>query len=521
MIGNLPAGKVYVDAGASFSSSMSMPPIYDMWMHAWRAEYYDNAYDHSGAKTVNIVDSDTTAVTIDLQWTSFIAVATSPKPFSLTVDGSTTAAPKMFEWRQSETHSIGAPEYVDVPGEDPVRFFFKEWKNGGSRVQNYAVPAPKFCQAADSMVARFDNFKTIVVNTNPIPLPYRVDGEPYNAAHAFRWNPGGFHSLSVMDTVTVSGDPLRYVFREWRQGGDRNQVYVVPAPTAGHLSDSLVARFDRYAELDVQSKYGHPSGSGWHKMWTQISFSVEDSVIEYSDHTFKFLKPSGPAAKDSLLHLFDRWEGIEGYGCYSGNDNPAQFTIYGKTTEKAAWKNQFPLVVSSNDTAMGKASVQPSGLWQNEDSTVTLQAHPKTGYRFVRWEGSVTDTASLFNVKMDTSKKVYAVFEKLTGVADRPEPSPASEKPWTFKLHPNYPNPFNPGTMIRFDVPHAERVRVEVFSLIGKRVGIIADGEYGPGSYLVHWNGKDESGNPMGSGIYFCRMAAGDFVRILKMQLIR
>jgi flagellar hook assembly protein FlgD len=88
-------------------------------------------------------------------------------------------------------------------------------------------------------------------------------------------------------------------------------------------------------------------------------------------------------------------------------------------------------------------------------------------------------------------------------------------------LYPNYPTPFNPGTAIRFDVPEAERVRIEVFSLIGKRVAVLADGGFGPGTHAVRWDGKDEAGNPVGSGIYFCRMQAGDFVRILKMQLIR
>jgi hypothetical protein len=520
-IGGLPVGKVYVNAGASFSHSMYPPDAYDMWRNAWCDEYYDNAYDHSGAVLVDIVDSDTTSITIDLVWTSFISVGTSPKPFPLSVDGAPVTPPKLFEWRQGESHTLGVDEYADVSGEDPPRFFFKEWSNGGGRVQNYTVPAPLFCRAADSPVAYFDNYKTVVIATNPRSLPLSVDGAPYDAPHAFRWKPSGSHSIGVEDTVEVSGDPTRYVFREWRHGGSRIQDYTVPAPTAGHVVDSLVARFDRYSKLELNSKYGHPLGTGWHKTWAEVSFSVEDSVIEYSDHTFRFPKPSDPAEKDSLLHLFDGWEGLEGHLTYSGKDNPAKFTIYGKTVEKALWRDQYPLVVSSGDTSMGAVSATPPGLWHDRDSTVTLKAVPKTGHRFLRWEGSISDTVSLVNVKMDTSKKITAVFEEITGNAVRPAPVPSSGKPVAFRLYPNFPNPFNPETEIRFDVPVSERVRIEVFSLTGKRVAVLADCAYGPGTYQVRWKGTDVYGKPAGSGIYFCRMSAGGFMHVSKMHLIR
>jgi hypothetical protein len=422
LLKDISPGNYYVKGDASLSIPLPF----------WYPEYYDNSPNQSGATLVHVNASDTTRITITLDWPTVMVIVTNPKPFQISVDGSKYATPRTFGWRQSEIHSLGADEYVDIPG-DPIRYVFREWRHGGSRVQNYTVPAPKF-----------------------------------------------------------------------------NQV-----------TDTLVARFDYYSRLEVQSRYGHPQGSGWYKNWTEVMFSVEDSVIEYSDHSFKFPKPSDLSPKDSLLHLFNRWEGIEGHQAYSGKDNPARFTIYGNTVEKAVWKNQFPLVVSTNDTAMGKVSVQPPGLWQNEDSTVALRALPKTGYRFLRWEGSATDTASLVKVKMDTSKKVAAVFSKLTGVAGRPAPVPASDNPETFRLYPNYPNPFNPGTEIRFDMPVPERVRIEVYSLIGKRVAVLADGAYGPGTYLVRWNGMDASGRPLGSGIYFCRMAAGNFVRINKMQLIR
>jgi hypothetical protein len=325
----------------------------------------------------------------------------------------------------------------------------------------------------------------------------------------------------VTEDYTLSGDPGRYVFREWRHGGNRVQDYAVPAPIFAQSTDTLVARFDHYSSLEIRSRYGNPLGAGWYKTWAEVSFSVEDSVIEYSDASFQFLKASDTVAKDSLLHLFDKWEGLEGHLAYSGKNNPAKFTIYGNTVEKAVWRDQYPLAVSPNDTSMGKVSAAPPGLWHDRDSTVTLNAVPKTGHRFLRWEGSILDTVSLVNVKMDTSKKIKAVFEEITGSAVRPAPIPSSGKPGAFRLYPNFPNPFNPETEIRFDVPVSERVRIEVFSLTGKRVAVLADGAYGPGTYQVRWKGTDVYGKPAGSGIYFCRMSAGGFMHVSKMHLIR
>ena len=88
-------------------------------------------------------------------------------------------------------------------------------------------------------------------------------------------------------------------------------------------------------------------------------------------------------------------------------------------------------------------------------------------------------------------------------------------------LHQNVPNPFNPVTTIRFDLPWREQVRLVVFDVSGRLVRVLTDGAMEPGRKSVTWNGRDSQRNLVASGVYFYRLVAGDFVQTKKMVLLR
>jgi hypothetical protein len=101
-----------------------------------------------------------------------------------------------------------------------------------------------------------------------------------------------------------------------------------------------------------------------------------------------------------------------------------------------------------------------------------------------------------------------------------------SNIPNQFHLYHNYPNPFNPETTIRFDLPEVGYVKIAVHDITGKLVKVLASESKSAGSYSVNWDGRDTAGKLMPSGIYFCRMeaktAAGKmFVKSVKMGLVR
>ncbi|MCL4304343.1 T9SS type A sorting domain-containing protein [bacterium] len=98
---------------------------------------------------------------------------------------------------------------------------------------------------------------------------------------------------------------------------------------------------------------------------------------------------------------------------------------------------------------------------------------------------------------------------------DRPE------LPGGFSLRQNYPNPFNPETMIEFTVPHRSDVTLEVFDVLGRRVSHLISGYFEAGTHRIGWNGRNNSGVSVPSGIYFYRLTTPDYIQTRRMLLMR
>jgi hypothetical protein len=97
----------------------------------------------------------------------------------------------------------------------------------------------------------------------------------------------------------------------------------------------------------------------------------------------------------------------------------------------------------------------------------------------------------------------------------------APEVPNTFALHQNYPNPFNASTTIMYELPLLGHVRIEVYNILGQKVVTLADCVEPAGIHRVTWNGLDESGSTVPSGVYFYRMTTSDFSAKKKMILLK
>ena len=93
--------------------------------------------------------------------------------------------------------------------------------------------------------------------------------------------------------------------------------------------------------------------------------------------------------------------------------------------------------------------------------------------------------------------------------------------PTSYALNQNFPNPFNPSTEIRYQLPESGPVQLVVYDLLGQEVKVLADGAAEAGVHSVTWSGVDGMGRPVGSGIYLVRMKAGEFVQVRKMTLAR
>jgi hypothetical protein len=101
------------------------------------------------------------------------------------------------------------------------------------------------------------------------------------------------------------------------------------------------------------------------------------------------------------------------------------------------------------------------------------------------------------------------------------EEVPADEPIATFQLRQNYPNPFNPNTVIEFTIPYRCQVTVVVYNVLGQRVATVVDEPLAKGPYKCEWQGRDDAGARVATGIYFYRLYADDFTQTRKMLLLR
>jgi hypothetical protein len=93
--------------------------------------------------------------------------------------------------------------------------------------------------------------------------------------------------------------------------------------------------------------------------------------------------------------------------------------------------------------------------------------------------------------------------------------------PAAYELHSNYPNPFNPETNIQFTLPQSSNVKIDVYSVSGEFITSLVDNEFSIGTHSVQWNGKDNFGSNVSSGIYLYRMIANNFSETRSMLLLK
>lgn len=94
-------------------------------------------------------------------------------------------------------------------------------------------------------------------------------------------------------------------------------------------------------------------------------------------------------------------------------------------------------------------------------------------------------------------------------------------RPTSYALMQNAPNPFNPTTVIRYAVASKEALPTQLvlFNTLGQKVRTLVDAPQGAGFYSVGWDGRDEQGQPVSSGVYLYRLRSGTFVETEKMVL--
>lgn len=96
-----------------------------------------------------------------------------------------------------------------------------------------------------------------------------------------------------------------------------------------------------------------------------------------------------------------------------------------------------------------------------------------------------------------------------------------NDVPTEFELGANYPNPFNPTTTIQYALPEATSVTLEIFDAMGRRVATLVNSQLAAGRYEAQWNGRNDAGSTVSSGMYLYRLRAGNFVETRTMLFMK
>jgi hypothetical protein len=179
-----------------------------------------------------------------------------------------------------------------------------------------------------------------------------------------------------------------------------------------------------------------------------------------------------------------------------------------------------------NNLLNAKGGLTPLFLVREGNSAVTIANVIKGASSYASASGGGFLASLAFNcsspgptsvddiVLMDSEKRL-SVVDHATAVSENPA------MPRAYVLYPNYPNPFNPATTIRFDLPAASKVVLRVYDVAGREVATLANERMDAGQHAIVWNGQNKRGRAVASGVYFCRLEAGKFVATRKLVMLR
>ncbi len=222
----------------------------------------------------------------------------------------------------------------------------------------------------------------------------------------------------------------------------------------------------------------------------------------------------------------------------------ADFSDNGNGTGKFSWtpaSNQvgsFQVTFTANDNVSG-----------TDSETIQITVQEKSGIVHVGYNiyRSMTSNATNTGVRVgnvDAATLSFTepqpgagdFFYQVTAVYNRGESVPSNEAtvlvtgieehksetvPAAFALRQNYPNPFNPETRILYDLARSTRVRIEIFNLLGQKIRTLVDEEKPAGTFTVVWDGRDDNGAILPSGVYIYRLTTTEFKSSKKLLLLR
>lgn len=178
--------------------------------------------------------------------------------------------------------------------------------------------------------------------------------------------------------------------------------------------------------------------------------------------------------------------------------------------------------ISSNMVSIGYATSVDGISWTKWPENPILRTSPAWGMGYVTC--CVLEFDDYYHLwyasyKSNNYTEIGYMISKIG--TDVETAKTATQKPVGFKLEKNYPNPFNSETVITYKLPASEHVTLEILNIVGQKVRTLVDEHQSAGHYLMNWDGKNNEGQGVLSGIYIYKIIAGSFEEVKKMTVLR
>ncbi len=422
---------------------------------------------------------------------------------------------------------VSSPAVGDIDGDGSMEIVVADksgwvhaWRYNGRSVEGWPVNLRDDIVSSPALGDMDDNRNTleIVIGTEYGTIYVlksdgtTMDGWPVSVADDMTSSPaiGDINGDGSADVVVATGTGLGYtgLVYAFRSSG-RKIGTLWPVHTGGNISYSSPALGDLDGDGDLEVVVGScrdAAGTGGYLHAWDISGRLSDDGIVWGGFRHD---PRHTGVADDMI--------------------PPSFVI--AILQNPALRKHLNLYIISSEKLIADPKltmeVTPSGANEKIVRTVILNQFDVSSNIYyasftVEQDGMYNFTVSGTDASGNTGSSSKSISVKLRGQdSDFPSPVPAR-----FSLLPNYPNPFNPGTWIPYELAQTSDVTIEIYSSVGQLTRSLALGRRAAGSYTfaedaAYWDGTDNFAQEVASGVYFYVLRAGSFEACRKMLLLR
>jgi hypothetical protein len=227
---------------------------------------------------------------------------------------------------------------------------------------------------------------------------------------------------------------------------------------------------------------------------------------------------------------------LQSFGIYpDGRAYEWRYGFFSTSRDSVRWimVNQGQIVDESTQQKFSSTSLEPLGNWIDSPAAIAVadansndfrNTHPEVFVEALLSRGLLFDSRVIWRIRYSSffsQQNLEIMVDATSGqfITNVEEESP--KVPVVFELAQNYPNPFNPETVIKYSLAKSGAVDLAVYNLLGQKVRVLVSAIHPAGAHEINWNGRDEAGNLLPSGVYVYRLTAAEFTQTKKMILMQ